>query len=235
MGTDANQAHVNKYQASIGKAASAGPLEFQQWFCKSSSLEETRIRGYWDFAVHILTPAVVAEISRPQEKTVLEIGYGGGRILNAACAFFGHAIGVDIHNETQTFIEHKNVTLLVGDGQTLPVKDASVDFVYSFIVFLHLQSFDAFRSYLSETYRVLKSGGVAQLYYGLKPTAIEESHCFHEAPANNASLIIGAQTAQEESRKAGFDVIDTGKSYKNMPDGFPNVIGQQGFVTLKKR
>ena len=232
MGADVDAAHVAKYRESIDSAAKSGDLAFQQWFCKSSSLKQAEVRGYWDFAVHILTPKVVAEISDPERKTALEIGYGGGRLLRAAASFFGKAIGVDIHTAVPNI---PGTTLLVGDGKTIPVDSGTVDFVYSFIVFLHLQSFEAFQSYLGETFRVLKSGGVAQLYYGLKPTAIDESHCFLDAPANHASLIIGAQTAQEESRKAGFDVIDTGKSYKNMPDGFPNVIGQQGFVTLKKR
>lgn len=229
MAEDADTAHIEKYQKAIGKAASSGPLAFQQWFCKSESLRETKIRGCWDFAVHILTPKVIAEISNPEDRTVLEIGYGGGRILNAASSFFGYAIGVDIHKEP---IEHgDNVSLLVGDGKTIPVTDATVDLVYSFIVLLHLQSYEAFVSYLRESYRVLKKGGIAQLYFGLQS---EDGSKHRDAPANHASLLVSSDTAQEEAKRIGFEVIDTGKSYKQVPNGYPNAIGQQGYITLKR-
>lgn len=228
MGTDVDAAHVAKYREAIGKAADSGELSFQQWFCKSASLRQSEVRGYWDFAVHILTPKVIAEIGDPENKTALEIGYGGGRILRAAASFFGKAIGVDIHDSQPNI---PGVTLLTGDGKTLPVETETVDFVYSFIVFLHLQSFEAFVSYLNETYRVLKPGGIAQIYFGLKDS---DGYCSCTAPANHASLEISQDVAEAESRKAGLHVIDSGRSYKSVPNGFPDVIGQQAYVTLKK-
>jgi len=220
--------HIAKYRDAIDKAASGGELAFQQWFCKSGSLKQTEIRGYWDFVIHNLTPKVMAEISDPENKTVLEIGYGGGRLIKAASSFFGKAIGVDIHSSVPNI---PSVTLLVGDGKTLPVESESVDFVYSFIVFLHLQSFDAFVSYLKETRRVLRHGGIAQIYFGLKDV---EGHSCNIVPANHASLEIGFETAEAEARKAGLSVIDKGRSYKSAPNGFPNVIGQQAYLTLKR-
>lgn len=228
MGADVDAAHVAKYREAIGKAAKSGDLSFQQWFCKSSSLKQSEVRGFWDFAVHILTPKVIAEISDPENKTALEIGYGGGRLLRAAGCFFGKEIGVDIHDSLPNI---PGVTLLTGDGKTIPVESETVDFVYSFIVFLHLQSFEAFVSYLNDTHRVLKRGGIAQLYFGLKDG---DGYCCSVTPANHASLDISQKTAEAEAEKAGFQVIDLGRSYKSVPNGFPNVIGQQGYMTLKK-
>lgn len=238
MGKDVTADHINAYRAAIAAAAGQGPVAFQNWFCRSSSLTQTRVRGHWDFSLHILTPAVCAAIDDPETKIALEIGYGGGRLLNAACGFFAHAIGVDLHNESlaRDFIRdcgNANFDLLTGDGATLPVADSSVHFVYSFIVLMHLQSFDAFVSYLQETFRVLKHGGIAQLYFG----RYHREFCFFEyaAPVNNSSLLVNVETAKQLSVEIGFDVLGVGRSYKNAPNGFPNQFGQQDYLTLGKK
>ena len=72
---------------------------FQSWFNKCDSVEESVMAGYWDFAVHILTPVVLEHRKNPIDSNALEIGYGGGRLINDACSYFGHVIGIDIHEE----------------------------------------------------------------------------------------------------------------------------------------
>ncbi|TMK26818.1 MAG: class I SAM-dependent methyltransferase, partial [Actinobacteria bacterium] len=129
-------------------------------------------RGYWDFALHILTPGVARRIADPGSLTALEIGYGGGRLLNAAASFFGRAIGIDVHDEAESVSAlladcgRRNVELHQTDGRGIPLPDETIDFVYSFIVLQHLPSLDAFRRYVEETHRVLRPGGIAQLYFG---------------------------------------------------------------------
>lgn len=236
MAQDANADHVEKYSSAISIARNEN--RFQQWFASSKSNEQARVSGYWDFSIHILTPTVCSYIHNPWEQTALEIGFGGGRLLNAACGFFNHAIGVDIHSDldmTEILLKKNgvsNFSLYRGDGETLPVSSSSVDFLYSFITFLHLQSFKTFCSYLTEIYRCLKTNGIAQIYY--QPCADNE-FIEHSAPANHASLQVRQDIAELSASKAGLVLVDSGKSYKSVPNGFPKEIGQQLYMTLLKR
>ena len=76
------EAHFRRYADAIHAARAAGTDTFQSWFNTSESIEESLRRGYWDFALHILTPGVARRIADPGSLTALEIGYGGGRLLN---------------------------------------------------------------------------------------------------------------------------------------------------------
>jgi SAM-dependent methyltransferase len=110
------------------------------------------VNGAWDFAIHIATPEVRFHLGNPHEKVALEIGCGGGRLLAAASQYFRRVIGLDIHTRLDWVRQHlagrgiQNCDVIRGDGATIPVPDHSVDFVYSFIVLHHLQSFEAFVS-----------------------------------------------------------------------------------------
>ncbi len=179
----------------------------------------------------------------------LEIGYGGGRLMNTACGFFSHVAGVDIH-EKGALVEkylrtagRNNFSLYQNDGMTLPIPDASIDFVYSFIVLQHLPSFQVFVSYLRECSRVLKSGGVAQLYFGTwrKLSWQEQMLYFRQgyreifdAPVNHTSLVVRVGKAKSLARSIGFQIIASGRSYKRVPDGYPSTIGGQDYITVKK-
>ena len=219
-----------KYVEAVRRAREQGPEAFQAWFDPAAG------RGYWDFAVHVLTPGVCARLGRPYELTALEIGYGGGRLLSAACSFFGEAIGVDVHEEeaeVRRFLEaegKQNFRLVRGSGDALPVEDASVDFVYSFIVLQHLPSFAALERYVAETARVLRPGGLAQLYFGRlgRPVGHVERP---DVPANEVSLLVGAWTARRVARRAGLRVVGSGRSFRHVPDGYPRRGGQR-YLTL---
>ena len=164
---DTDRKHAQRYSAAIRQAQAAGEQPFQAWFNKAENVEQSIVRGFWDLSVHILTPTVCSLLSEPEDKCALEIGYGGGRILNAACSFFGRTIGVDIHDEQEAvtaFLQSQgqsNFTLLRTTGRSIEVASDSVDFVYSFIVLQHLPTFEVFRAYLKETHRCLRPGGVA--------------------------------------------------------------------------
>jgi SAM-dependent methyltransferase len=221
---------TDKFVEAVRAARRVGA--FHEWFDPSGE------RGHWDFAVHVLTPEVCARIERPYELTALEIGYGGGRLLNAACDFFGDVVGVDVHeeeDEVRRFLAARgrtNFRLLRGPGDALPVEDASVDFVYSFIVLQHLPSAATFRRYLEETARVLRPGGVAQLYYGrlASPFGHVERP---DAPVNDVSLLVGWWTARRLARGAGLRVVGSGRSFRNVPDDYP-LRGGQAYLTLLK-
>jgi ubiquinone/menaquinone biosynthesis C-methylase UbiE len=241
--------HKDRYAKAVHAAKQKGEHTFHSWFNKSNDLNQTIVRGFWDFSLHILTSNVCAVMDHPEEKVALEIGYGGGRILNAACSYFKEVIGVDIHDEEEAvraFLHNqgkRNFRLILGSGNSLEVQTESIDFVYSFIVFQHLPTYQVFEKYLYETYRCLKIGGVAQLYYG-KFSKLGLAHSIQyfwqgyyeltDAPVNFTSLVVRNSKVRKLCRFIGFHVVNQGTSYKNVPDGYLRKKGGQNYITLIK-
>jgi ubiquinone/menaquinone biosynthesis C-methylase UbiE len=250
--------HKAKYSQEISDAEKEGMDSYQSWFNTSASVKQSIVNGFWDFGGHILTRKVVANMARAENKSVLEIGYGGGRILLAASKYFGQAVGVDIHaNQTKTeeFLHANgcgNFKLYTTEsGRDLPVADSSVDLVYTFIVMQHLQSFGAFSDYVKESSRVLKQGGVAQIYFGRysrltmgksiykKPLQFV-MYLFRgykeipEAKVNHVSLVIHPWRAFLTAKMNGFRVVDCGYSWRTLQDG-GRVCGGQHYLTMIKK
>ena len=245
-----SESHQKRYRDAIHEAKNQGIDAFQSWFNRSENRQQSIVRGSWDFSVHILTPAVCKLMSEPEHKTALEIGFGGGRLLNAACKYFQFAIGVDIHEE-QAFVEgflkeqgNQNFKLLRTTSNEIAIKANSVDFVYSFIVLQHLPTLSSLTGYLEEIHRVLKPNGVAQLYFGkfnkLKPAAQLKSFWagykeISNAPVNHISLVLRGGKMRTLCQAYGFQVVESGPSYKTVPDGFPKSRGGQNHVTLVRK
>lgn len=243
--------HQRKYRAAIHAARVQGLQRFHAWFNRESSqtLRQATVRGFWDFTLHVLTPTVCRYLSRPEEQIALEIGYGGGRLMNAACHYFHEVIGSDIHAEQETvaaFLRsqgHTNFRLLPSTGRTLETAQSSVDFIYSFIVLQHLPSFDVFVDYIREVSRCLKPRGVAQLYFG-KYTRLHPLYqlwyfgqgyrAVSRAPANHISLVVRVAKVRKVCHDHGLSVVETGTSYYCVPDGYPHTTGGQTYVTLVK-
>jgi SAM-dependent methyltransferase len=92
--------------------------------------------------------------------TLLEFAPGDCRLSKAAAAHCSQVIGVDISDQrspTDSFPE--NFQLLVYDGYTLPLPDASVDAVFSYQFLEHLHPDDV-APHFAQVSRVLKKGGV---------------------------------------------------------------------------
>lgn len=243
--------HRQNYRAAIRQARQRGPHAFHAWFNRAAatSMQQHLVRGYWDFSLHILTPQVCRYLAQPETKTALEIGSGGGRLLNAACRYFGHAIGIDIHTEHATaaaFLReqgHTNFTLLSTDGAHIPCAAACIDFIYSFIVFQHVPSYTVFVSYIQEIARCLRPGGVAQVYFGkfarLHPLyrllyGVQGYKATPNAPANHISLVVRVAKARRLCRQVGLRVVAVGTSSFLAPDGYPRKAGGQNYITLVK-
>lgn len=241
--------HQKGFAEAIRQARLSGPESFQSWFNKSGDINQSMIRGYWDLTIHILTPKVCQYIKNPEEKIALEIGYGGGRIINAACSYFKEVIGIDIHGEQETveaFLKTQgknNFRLIRTGGRSIDIDSESVDFVYSFIVLQHLYSFDVFVNYVKESYRCLKPEGVAQLYFGRYSRLDILSRLLYfaqgykeipDAPINHTSLVISVNKAKKICREVGFRILEIGTSYKDVPDGYPAIKGGQNYITLLK-
>lgn len=107
----------------------------------------------------------------PANSAVVEIGPGGGRwtgeLLKRASSYLGLDISsscVDVCREK--FKGDPRATFALTDGRSLPgVADGSVDVVWSFDVFVHINEVDV-RRYLQEIHRVLRPGGRAILHHG---------------------------------------------------------------------
>lgn len=146
--------------------------EFYNYFNESKGDKEANfLKGSVDFNTYILH-SIVGRMDNLKDKTCLEIGHGGGRLVAAASKFFKNVIGVDIHNQNKKVMKElksrkiNNVKLFQTDGISIPLKSRSVDFVYSMIVFQHMEKLDIIKANLDEIWRVLKHDGMAMIYFG---------------------------------------------------------------------
>ena len=103
------------------------------------------------------------------ERRALEIGCGPGRLIRPMSRHFGEIHGIDVSDEMIANARRKlagipNAHVHHASGSDLAMfRDAWFDFVYSYAVFQHIPSSEVVFSYLRETVRVLKPGGIARL------------------------------------------------------------------------
>ena len=126
----------------------------------AGSEETFRASGGQDLE-EIVLDGVVLERSAE----VLEIGCGVGRLLAPLARRVKVAHGVDISpvmiEKSKTYAaDTPNVRTALTDGTFAHLADASLDFVFSFIVFQHIPERAPIRRYVEEAARVLKPGGV---------------------------------------------------------------------------
>jgi len=106
----------------------------------------------------------------PQGTRALEIGAGIGRLMREidARSRFDKLFGVDSSN-SMTMVGKRypfdclDTKLELSDGLRLPYADGWFDFVYSFTTFQHMLTRAIVHRNLTETYRVLRPGGVARI------------------------------------------------------------------------
>ncbi|MGH3519515.1 MAG: methyltransferase domain-containing protein [Haloechinothrix sp.] len=117
--------------------------------------------------------SVIDEVMLPQmpeKPAALEIGPGGGRWTVELQPRSASLILADISPRAIELCRERfggcdNVSYLVTDGQSLNgVDDESIDFVWSFDVFLHIAPVDQ-KGYLAELGRVMRPGGVAVIHH----------------------------------------------------------------------
>ena len=250
--------HIEGFRTEIRRAAEQGPQQFFTWFDRSPGSEGAAVRGAWDFALHVARP-LAGHIAEPEKKTILEIGYGGGRLLAAAARAFEKAIGVDVHDCGDVVREDlaargiANVELHCGNGRSLPIRDQSIDVVYSFIVLQHVEHLEIHRELLRETHRVLKPGGCAVLYHArlsrlsahrdsrlrlaldllLEHTVYAGRYREYPAKINDINVRLSLPRARREARQVGLRPVDTFVSRRRVPDGFSR-FGEQFGLVLRK-
>jgi ubiquinone/menaquinone biosynthesis C-methylase UbiE len=248
--------NLDGFRKEINIASKKDPSTFFNWFNESGGNIETNfIKGQCEFTFYILIP-LMKLMEDLKSKTALEIGYGGGRLLAAASYHFKKVIGVDIHNKFKIIeaeLKKRNIhnfKLLQNNGRDIPVEDSSVDLVFSFIVLQHVGKIEIFNNYLKETYRTLRKGGYAILFFGRLYSCssntgskllmavdrfLERIHYkgFKEIPAkiNYSNLLISMNYSKTKSREYGLSIIGEGVSRK-LPD--ISRYGGQHFLILKK-
>ncbi len=115
----------------------------------------------------------------------LEIGCGVGRLVLPLSRIFGQTIGVDISRgmvrQAISFANERGVTnarfVAVDSPDELPsaVPDAvgQVTFIYSLLVFQHIQDFQVIESYLSAVRRLLRHDGTAYLQFDTRNQTLD--------------------------------------------------------------
>jgi ubiquinone/menaquinone biosynthesis C-methylase UbiE len=110
----------------------------------------------------------------PEGATVVEVGPGGGRWTDLLQRRAARLIVVDVAERAialcrERFAACSHIEYLLGDGRTIDVPDNSIDVIWSFDVFVHINPPDA-RAYFREFRRILKPGGHAMIHHaGLPP------------------------------------------------------------------
>ncbi len=216
-------------------------IEFLQWFDNHDSKEAYWASGYIDLSQRILNKSVLKEIQNTYDKSCLEIGYGGGRILSAANSMFRHVYGVDVHDckERVARLSPNKVELNylcnpcnIDDV----VKDNSLDLVYSFIVFQHFDNIETFQYYVDLIKRKLKIGGVFNIFYGVNRYDNEE---YYVMPKENiqergSSLFINPKHVQKCFSNYA-NILEHSVASKKpwfTPEEFPS--NSQAFIVGKK-
>jgi ubiquinone/menaquinone biosynthesis C-methylase UbiE len=251
--------HIVGFREEIRMAGERSPEEFFTWFDEARDPNDAFVRGAWDFSIHIAQP-LAPFLSHPEDKTVLEIGHGAGRILASAARHFRYAVGVDVHEgNALVFAELArrgvtNVTLHQGDGKGLPLGDGEVDVVYTFIVMQHVERIAIFEGYLEQMHRVLKPGGLVMLYFGrlcrfslahrspvlylldrlAERVVMARGYREIPAPVNHTNLLVTRPHAARLARRFGFSVLRREVSHKRVPDGTDRHGGQHGLVLRKQ-
>lgn len=248
---------ISGFRRRISEVQGVGRDVFFTWFDEAKNAGDAFINGAWDFSANIAAP-LMKYLNLPCDKTVLEIGYGGGRLLASASRHFKNAIGVDVHVCTDMVMEElrnrgvNNIQLISTGGKSIPLKDGSLGVVYSFIVLQHVEKINIFEKYIEETYRVLTKGGLAVIYFGryarfsvgkksrvlygidriLERIVLRRG--FKEIPSeiNCINLIISMSCAKKLARRAGFEVCDALVSLRRGPSG--ETYGLQNGLVLKK-
>jgi SAM-dependent methyltransferase len=152
---------------------------------------------------------------RPAD-TVLEIGCGVGRVGQILAPRVREWIGCDVSGNMLTHARQRlagrpNVRLQEIDGVSLaPIPDASVDLVYSTVVFMHLVEWDRW-NYVREAFRVLRPGG--RLWVDNVNLCTDDGWALfahiaaNHPPSNRPFHLTRASTPQELEtyfRRAGF-------------------------------
>ncbi|MEP6993553.1 MAG: methyltransferase domain-containing protein [Acidobacteriota bacterium] len=129
---------------------------------------------FWASGRRDLEGAVLRDVVLGPGVQALEIGCGVGRLLRPLATRVAMAWGVDISEEMVAQAKRAlegvpHVVVSLTDGTLADFSDATLDLVYSFIVFQHISAKRSVSAYIREAARVLKAGGVFRFQVDGRP------------------------------------------------------------------
>jgi SAM-dependent methyltransferase len=118
-----------------------------------------------------LLDRVISECAIAADATVLDLGAGTGKLTRALMARFARVIAVEPDDEMRAVLEEvvTGAEALAGEGEALPLEDASVDAVFSGEAF----HWFATRRTVAELERVLRPGGVFVFLWNIFEAHVE--------------------------------------------------------------
>ena len=140
------------------------------------------------------------------ERRALEIGCGPGRLMRPMSRHFGEIHGIDVSDEMIAHARRKLAGIPhahahhAGGSDLAMFADEYFDFVYSYAVFQHIPSAKVVFSYLRETVRVLRPGGIARLQINGLPKSAK-------AYTTWEGVRIGADEINEFAREQGIRLL----------------------------
>lgn len=116
-------------------------------------------KGHSIYGEHFVRYEAVKDIVN--NKIVLDIasgsGYGAKMISRTAKKVYGIDVSDEAINYANKTYYSKNIEYIVGDGETIPLKDSSVDVVVSFETIEHIKDY---KKFIGEVFRVLRKDGL---------------------------------------------------------------------------
>ena len=215
-------------------------VSYLNWFDSIKDKREYIQTGHIDFFNRILTIDMYKYLGNPYNKNCLEIGFGGGRLINAAMKVFSHSFGIDIldevsKNKTKNILselnDNDNFTLINRDNKS-DIESKSIDFIYSFIVFQHFHHINEIYNYVNFSKRVLKDDGCGIFYFGRNDINNKDYVCYNEIPNPRGCSLYLSKNFAINILKSKFDIIEVGEVTKKP---WNNKISGQFYIKFRNK
>lgn len=136
---------------------------------------EIKETGVADYEKYIASDLTVKEyLGNTQDKVVLDIGVGVGRMAENLASDFKQVYGIDIsllmlETARKRLVGLNNIILSETEGNVIPYTDNQFDFIFSYLVFKHFPNLRLIEEYFREIKRTLRHGGLAKLQLRIGP------------------------------------------------------------------
>tara|TARA_B100000242_G_scaffold294155_1_gene275146 strand:- start:935 stop:1726 length:792 start_codon:yes stop_codon:yes gene_type:complete len=192
----------------IDKPKGASGIDFFNWFDSAENIKQVLKLAERDFN-YAINPYLPID----KTKTILEIGFGGGRLALQACKKAKFYLGIDIHDnfeETKNFLNSNGVSNFKMFNLSELKKIPKFDLVYSFIVIQHFSNIKILELYLDFISKKLNSNGKVILWYGKLKTKLFGE--YYEVPPSQfrereCSLFITKEKMELMLQKMNFRII----------------------------
>jgi len=159
-------AAANWWQHSV---AEAGVRAMDKHLSPDATWEEVLASGHADFARALS----LTGLTTGDDRTVVEIGCGIGRMTAALAEHFGRVVGLDIApallEEASARNKHAHVRFELADGSRVQPRSVSqADTVFSYEVFYYIAP-PVVEQYFQDVHRLLRPGGEFVFQLNLEP------------------------------------------------------------------